>query len=72
MSIDATLVFAKVQAPASGRRQAASSAPVVLAVTSGTVPRGRVDAGAPGFGCGPCMSWVTARLASPALSASAR
>ena len=45
MSIDAPLVFATVQAPASGRRQAASSAPVVLTVTSGTVPRGRLDAG---------------------------
>ena len=45
MSIDATIVFAAVQAPASARRQAASSAPVVLAVTSGTVSRGRLDAG---------------------------
>jgi hypothetical protein len=45
MSIDTTLVFATVQAPVSGRRQAASSAPVVLAVTSGTVPRARLDAG---------------------------
>jgi hypothetical protein len=45
MSIDATLIFATVQAPLSGRRQAASSAPVVLAKTSGTVPRGRLDAG---------------------------
>ena len=45
MSLDATLVLATVQAPASGRRQAASSAPVVLAVTSGTVPRARLDTG---------------------------
>jgi hypothetical protein len=45
MSIDTTLVFATVQAPASGRRQAAGSAPVVLAVASGTVSRGRLDAG---------------------------
>ena len=45
MSIDATLVFATVQAAVSGRRQAAGSAPVVLAVTSGTVSRARLDAG---------------------------
>jgi hypothetical protein len=45
MSIDATLIFATVQAPASGRRQAAGTAPVVLAVSSGSVPRGRLDAG---------------------------
>jgi hypothetical protein len=45
MSIDTAVVFATVQAPASGRRQSASSAPVVLAVTSGSVPRGRLDAG---------------------------
>jgi len=45
MSIDATGVFATVQAAASGRCQADNSAPVVLAVTSGTVPRGRLDAG---------------------------
>jgi plasmid maintenance system antidote protein VapI len=45
MSIDATLVFATVQAAVSGRRQAVGSAPVVLAVTSGTVSRARLDAG---------------------------
>jgi hypothetical protein len=45
MSTDATLVFATVHAAASGRREAGSSAPVVLVVTSGTVPRGRLDAG---------------------------
>ena len=45
MSLDASLVFATVQAAASARCQAASSAPVVLAVTSGSVPRGRLDAG---------------------------
>ena len=45
MSIDATLVFATVQAAVSGRRQAVGSAPVVLAVTSGTVQGGRLDAG---------------------------
>jgi hypothetical protein len=34
-----------VPSPPSGRRQAASGAPVVHAVTSGTVPRARLDAG---------------------------
>jgi hypothetical protein len=44
MSIGAPLIPATVQAPASGRRQAASAA-VVLTVTSGTVSRARLDAG---------------------------
>jgi hypothetical protein len=34
-----------VRVSASGQRQAANSAPVVRAVTSGTVPRARLDAG---------------------------
>jgi len=45
MSIDATVVYATVQAAASGRCPADNSAPVVPAVTSGTVPRARLDAG---------------------------
>jgi hypothetical protein len=44
MSI-ARLASVAVQASPSGRRQAPSSAPVVLTVVSGTVPRPRVDAG---------------------------
>ena len=45
MSLDAQLVPATAQAPPCGRRQAASSAPVVLAVTSSSAPRARLDAG---------------------------
>ena len=45
MSTDTTPVHATVTAPLSGRRPAAISAPVVLAVTSGTVSRARLDAG---------------------------
>jgi hypothetical protein len=45
MSIDARLTSATVYAPVFGRRQAATSAPVILAVASGTVPRPRLDAG---------------------------
>jgi hypothetical protein len=45
MSIDVRLASATIRAPVSGRRRAASSAPVILAVISGTVPRPRVDAG---------------------------
>jgi hypothetical protein len=45
MSIDAQLASATLQAPVSGRRRAASSTPVILAVVSGTVPRPRLDAG---------------------------
>jgi len=45
MSIDAQLASATLQTPVSGRRRAASSTPVILAVVSGTVPRPRLDAG---------------------------
>jgi hypothetical protein len=45
MSIDTQIVPATAKAPPCGRRQAASNAPVILAVTSGTVPRARLDAG---------------------------
>ena len=45
MSIDARLASATIQAPVSGRRRAASSAPIILAVASGTVPPARLDAG---------------------------
>jgi hypothetical protein len=45
MSIAARLASATIQAPVSGRRQAASSAPVILAVASSTVPRPRLAAG---------------------------
>jgi hypothetical protein len=45
MSIAARLASAAVQASPSGRRQAPSSAAIVLVVTSGTVSRARLDPG---------------------------
>jgi plasmid maintenance system antidote protein VapI len=45
MSIDARLASATVQAPPYGRCQASCSVAAVLAVTSGTVSRARLDAG---------------------------
>ena len=45
MSTGTRPVPATVHTPPDGRRRAASSAAAVLAVTSGTVPRARLDAG---------------------------
>ena len=69
----AGLAPATVHDIASGRRTPTpATSKSITAVTSASLRRVRVDAAAPGCGCGPCTSWATAPPAWPAPSASAR